>query len=292
MNQPQRLLSVMFADVASSVRIHECLTDLEASHAIQRCMKRMAHCIEGCQGRTLQIIGDELLAAFESPEQASLCAVNMQAHIAHLPPVSGLKLTIRIGLHLGMVTESADSFEGQAILSAARIAALAQPGQILASEFLINSLPEQQRKKTIPPPQPIQLTENDQPCRLFEISWVRPSERIVTKRNPPPRKLRVNYRDQTFTFDAKSPSFSLGRDLDCDLHIASPKASRQHARIECRSAGYFYIDSSTNGSFVAFNGLDEIMLRRDEILLQGSGYICFGSSRNHSKADFISFEHD
>src|SRR5574343_53067 len=106
MSATQRKLTVMFADVSGSTALFEKLGDREAMHAVERCLKRMKRSIDGYKGKTVQIVGDELLASFETAEDACQAAIDMQQRIADLPPVSGLKLTIRIGLHSGVVTES------------------------------------------------------------------------------------------------------------------------------------------------------------------------------------------
>lgn len=103
MSATQRRLTVMFADVSGSTALFEKLGDREAMRAVERCLKRMNRSIDGYKGKTIQIVGDELLASFENAEEACQAAIDMQQRIADLPPVSGLKLTIRIGLHSGVV---------------------------------------------------------------------------------------------------------------------------------------------------------------------------------------------
>ena len=73
--------------------------------------------------------------------------------------------------------------------------------------------------------------------------------------------------------------------------IVDRKASRSHGRVERRNNSYFYIDSSTNGSYVSVGGQNEVMVRRREIELKGSGRISFGGSASDPKADFAEFEH-
>jgi hypothetical protein len=128
MSATQRRLTVMFADVSGSTALFEKLGDREAMHAVERCLKRMNRSIDGYKGKTIQIVGDELLASFENAEEACQAAIDMQQRIADLPPVSGLKLTIRIGLHSGVVSASEGKLGGPAVATAARIAG--SPGAI------------------------------------------------------------------------------------------------------------------------------------------------------------------
>lgn len=78
---------------------------------------------------------------------------------------------------------------------------------------------------------------------------------------------------------------TLGRDPGSKLYISDRKASRAHARIEKRNNGYYLVDTSTNGTFVNFAGQQEVLVRQHEILMQGSGIICFGASIKDPKAD-------
>ena len=48
--------------------------------------------------------------------------------------------------------------------------------------------------------------------------------------------------------------------------------------IEFRAGKYMLIDRSANGTHVAIDGDDEIILRRDEVALRGHGWITFGQS--------------
>src|SRR5574343_361274 len=112
MSATQRKLTVLFADVSGSTALFERLGDREAMHAVERCLKRMKRSIDGYKGETVQIVGDELLAAFESAEAACQAAIDMQQRISDLPPVSGLRLTIRIGIQGGEIHRHGNELSG------------------------------------------------------------------------------------------------------------------------------------------------------------------------------------
>jgi len=293
MSATQRKLVVMFADVSGSAGLFERLGDTEAMYAVERCLKRMNRAIDGYRGRTVQIVGDELLATFESAEDACQAAIDMQQRIADLPPVSGLKLTIRIGLHAGSVVEEDGKLTGDVVSNAARIAGIARRNQILGSSTLVAALPSQGVISARPVPELGAVPENGADLTLFRIHW--PGHEIHSGQGPssilPVDRLCVRYHGKAFLLDAKTPLLTLGRDLACKLIIEDRKASRQHARIEKREHDYYLVDTSTNGSFVSRSGQQEVMVRRHEILLEGKGRICFGSSGNDPTADCADFEH-
>lgn len=290
-------MTLMFADISGSTRLFERLGDTEAAYAIDRCIKRMTRSVEACKGRTVQVSGDELFAAFESAEDACQAAVEMQERTADLPPVSGLKLTIRIGLHLGVVTAAGNTLVGSAVTTAARIAGLARPDQILASSRLVEALPAHPQALLKPSPELGKIEEEGNQFELLEVHWVKREgmaekpEAAAPAEESAIQRLCIRYRGKAFLLDDKTPQLTLGRDPDNKLLIVDRKASRNHAKIERRGDGYYYLDTSTNGSFVSFTGQHEIMVRHDKVLLQGNGRVCFGSSGNDPKSDFVDFEH-
>lgn len=288
---------VMFADISGSAGLFERLGDTEAMHAVERCLKRMKRSIDGYRGRTVQIVGDEVLAAFESAEDACQAAIDMQQRIADLPPVSGLKLTIRIGLHAGMVTHEGEKLTGDVITNAARIAGIARRDQILASSALTAELPEASAVSVRPMPELGSIAESGATQNIFQVHWT-PHEVGKSSHSPfgqasvpTVERLCVRYHGKAFLLDDKTSVLSLGRDPGNKLVIEDRKASRQHARIERRKDGFYLVDTSTNGCFVRIAGRQEVMVRRHEFLLEGGGNICFGTSCNDSSADSADFEH-
>ena len=296
--------TIMFADVSGSARLFERLEDTEAARAVERCIKRMERSITGYRGRTLQVAGDELQALFDSPEDACLAAIDMQLRVADIPPISGLKLTIRIGLHCGEIVEQFDTVLGEAVNTTARITGMARVDQILASKLLADQFPSHCENFVVPIREMGTIREGSNLIELVQIDWKRHEEyqrSHMSVANPSlapaslsqkiSDKLCLRYRGKAFLLDEKTPTLSLGRDPASKLLIEDRKASRTHARIEKRNGSYYYIDSSTNGSFVSFPGQIEVMVRKDEIQLRGSGRICFGGSRNDALADFADFEY-
>jgi len=72
------------------------------------------------------------MIAFSSARRAALCAIAAQrAFAAYCESHPDLPIRVRMGLHVGeAINESSDYF-GKAVIQAARIATLAQGGQIL-----------------------------------------------------------------------------------------------------------------------------------------------------------------
>lgn len=291
----ERRLAVLFADVSGSTKLYEKLGDAEALRAVDRCIKRMERAIEGFGGRLVKTIGDEVMATFGSVEDAFQAAIEMQQRVSDLPPVSGVKLAIRAGFHVGPAIEDKDDVFGDTVNTAARIVGLAKAEQILTSQQAVDELPRLLRESTRDLDQ-LSVKGKAEGVHVFEVLWHETEELTmkaasVSAPHAAIARLCVRYRNRAYLLDEQTPFLSLGRDAANDLVIDDRKASRQHARIERRGDKYFYVDQSTNGSYVGLAGEAEMLLRREELLLRGSGTISFGCPAGEAGADLARFEH-
>ncbi|MBS1190666.1 MAG: family 3 adenylate cyclase [Rhodocyclaceae bacterium] len=307
MDGVQGKLAVLFADVSGSARLYERLGDAEAERAVDRCVKRIERAVEGFGGRLVATGGDEIMATFETAETACLAALEMQQRVADLPPVSGVKLAIRIGFHVGPVTEGDAGPIGETVKTAAHIVGFATSGRILASQDAIAELPAHLREGVRDPGL---AAGKGGEVPMLEVVWQRAEETIPPAAKPPVEKtpakpaaqaaaaaeksstkLCLRYHGRAYLLDNKTPILSLGRDSSSDVVIEDRKASRHHARIEKRGDQFVYVDRSTNGSYVTLAAAKETMIRRTEIVLLGAGSVCFGASANDPAADGATFEY-
>ena len=74
----------------------KALSLIHIFRAVDRCMKRMERAVEGFGGRIVKLVGDELMATFALADEAFQAGVEMQLRVADLPPVSGVKLAVRV----------------------------------------------------------------------------------------------------------------------------------------------------------------------------------------------------
>jgi pSer/pThr/pTyr-binding forkhead associated (FHA) protein len=85
-------------------------------------------------------------------------------------------------------------------------------------------------------------------------------------------------------------SLSIGRDQRNDLVLASPCASRFHARIEWRKRAFYIIDRSTNGTMIVREGGRTTVIRRQGLRIHGSGTLGVGGSPEAPPEEPIRFE--
>jgi class 3 adenylate cyclase len=78
-------------------------------------------------GREVETAGDSFLIVFDSAERAIRCG------LALIEALAAIQLPIRVGVHSGEVTPTADQIRGVAVHAAARILAEAGGGEVLVS---------------------------------------------------------------------------------------------------------------------------------------------------------------
>ncbi len=121
------LATVLFTDIVDSTRRASELGDAgwldlrERHHAIVRAA------IARNAGHEIETAGDSFLATFDGPARAIRCAVEATAEMR------GVGLEIRAGLHTGEIERRSDGIGGVAVHIAARVMALAGPGQVWVS---------------------------------------------------------------------------------------------------------------------------------------------------------------
>ena len=84
--------------------------------------------------------------------------------------------------------------------------------------------------------------------------------------------------------------FVIGRGVQSDLMCQTRLASRTHCIIEFRRGKFLLADQSSNGTFVKTDDGENIFLRRQELMLWGSGQIGLGEEvANCAENDLIRF---
>lgn len=123
----------MFTDIVGSTNLAEALGD-EAWERLLRWHDDMVRdLIRRGGGEIVNTTGDGFFAAFESAESAVGTAIAVQRALRDHRASSGFALAVRIGLHAAEATRRGADYSGMAVHVAARIGALAEGGEILAS---------------------------------------------------------------------------------------------------------------------------------------------------------------
>ncbi len=293
---PRQLdVAILFADVAGSTRLYELFGDQAAKKLIDACLGCMREAAVDSRGRVVKIVGDEIMCVFPDAEYAYLAATEMQIRVSDLAtqPVPDSQMqpgahsrAIRVGFHAGPVIEENGDLFGDTVNVAARMTALAKANQIMTSGSTVARLPDLLRISTREIAA-LAVKGKGEAISVFEVIWQAGEDLTMAITMQPniasvsmiiPRSLRLERGEFALVLDPDHPGVILGRDPRCEIVVADPQASRQHARIDRRRDKFFLIDQSTNGTFVTFDGEPEIVLLREEVMLRGRGRISFGHS--------------
>ncbi len=287
-----KVLAVLFADIAGSTKLYDTLGDAQAKRMIDDCIDLMRGVTEHYGGRVVKTIGDEVMCVLPDADSACLAATDMQLKISALPAVSGAKRAIRAGFHVGAVIEENNDVFGDTVNLAARMAGLAKGTQIMTTRATVDRLSPMLRGSTRPIAA-LSVKGKGDDVEVCEIIWQASEEMTMATpslsaaaRNV---QLHLRHAGQSHLLEQANEGIILGRDASCAIVVADRMASRQHARIERRRDKFFLIDQSTNGTFVAVEGEPEISLRREEVMLRGSGKIAFGHSVGDSTDEVVEF---
>jgi len=174
--------TILFTDVEGSTALTQRLGDAKAREVLRAHERIVREALQSHGGAEVKAMGDGFMASFSSATRALECAIAMQRALADwnagvgaglVPPEdaasSAPTIRVRIGLNAGEpIAEEKDLF-GTAVNMAARIAAKAEGGEIMASDvvrqlvagkgFLFSDRGE------------VELKGFEEPVRLYEVRW-------------------------------------------------------------------------------------------------------------------------
>lgn len=121
------LTTLLFTDIVGSTSVLERLGDRAWQELLGQHNRLVRRELDRYRGREVATTGDGFLVTFDSAARAVTCA----AAIARAVETVGLQ--IRAGVHTGEVEYVAGNVRGVTVHAAARVAALAAPGEVLVS---------------------------------------------------------------------------------------------------------------------------------------------------------------
>ena len=121
------LATILFTDIVDSTRRAHEIGDQAWRDLLDRHDLICSNCISRFRGRLIKRTGDGVHATFDGPGRAIGCAREI------LESAEKLGIKIRAGLHTGECELRGEETEGVAVHLAARVAALADPGEVLVS---------------------------------------------------------------------------------------------------------------------------------------------------------------
>lgn len=277
--------AVLFADVTDSTRIYELLGDAQAHTLIEQLLWLLGKAAAAQGGTVVKKLGDGMVCAFPTPDEACLAACEMQLTALNTPAARPAdRLAVRIGFTYGSVVLSDGDVFGDTVNVCSRLVALANPEQVLTTHQTTEAMSPQLRER----------------CRqLFPIRVRGRHEEIIAcnvqyREDPDATEtnlrltaltrgrelvLKLTYGGELRVLRTAGTGMRVGRDKDNDLVVESHFASRSHARIYPREGHFVLQDLSSNGTYLLVDGsTSEILLRREEAVLTDRGWVGLGNS--------------
>jgi class 3 adenylate cyclase len=158
----------MFTDIVGSTDLVGTIGD-EAWEDVVRWHDETIRALIGShRGEVVHSTGDGFFATFGDPTTAISCAVAIQKRFAEHRRRHGFAPPVRIGLHSAEATQIADDYAGLGVHAAARVGALAEGGEIVAS---VSSLRTDSSAFAVANERDVSLKGIEQPLRVASIDW-------------------------------------------------------------------------------------------------------------------------
>jgi class 3 adenylate cyclase len=123
----------LFADLRGYTRFVETHGDKAASELLSAYRTLVRSAVAHSSGAEIRTEGDGFYVVFPSASSAIRCAMAILEEAAQSAAAGG-PLPVGIGIHAGETEDSAEGFVGSAVNIAARVCALAGPGELLVTE--------------------------------------------------------------------------------------------------------------------------------------------------------------
>jgi len=137
---PDGSVAILFSDIEGSTELNERLGDKEWVRLLARHDAAVRSAITRHDGHVVKTQGDGFMAAFGSPEQAVRTAIAVQRAFESGRRKGRAPVLVRIGIHHGDVVHRDNDIFGRNVAQAARVAALAEGGEILVSRAVAEAL--------------------------------------------------------------------------------------------------------------------------------------------------------
>src|SRR5439155_2842797 len=201
------------------------------------------------------------------------------------------RLGVRVGVHFGPAIEAEGDVFGDCVNVAARMVALAKAGQVITSSETVAALSPWLRGR-FRELDSLTVKGKAQDVRICELLWQESADELTalsTRPKSQPAKIWLKLGEREIELTESQGALTLGRDLQCDMVIGDRMASRMHARIERRRDKFVLVDQSSNGTYVTVDGEEEILVRREGLVLRGRGQISFGHAAPPGSAAALTF---
>ena len=292
MDQERLLAAVLLADVVGSTPLYERIGDDAALRQVSDCLDMMREIVARHGGNFIHSKGDDVLTLFENAEAALRAVCEISSQLTQGP------LGARIGLHFGAVIRARGAVFGDVVNVTARLSSTANPGEVLISQSFFEALSAGSRSA-------LRLLDKmafKGKQELFDVYTLGSDDgrlsthiarrgTIVDRRSAPPPQINlvIRYGDQLRS--CRNNEFvTIGRSPECNIVVQRPWVSRHHATFTISNGKARLIERSSSGTFVSMGPDHEVFVRREDVLLFGSGVISPGLRPSLGDAQILHYE--
>jgi class 3 adenylate cyclase len=161
------LKTFMFTDIVKSTNLAEAMGDDAWLDLLRWHDETLRSSFAAHEGEEVSTTGDGFFVGFDSPDAAVACAVAIQRRLADHRRQHGFAPQVRIGLHASGAAQVEGGFRGKGVHEAARIAALAEGGEIVASRTTVGSASQYPTTE----PRAVTLKGLSDPIDVVSIDW-------------------------------------------------------------------------------------------------------------------------
>lgn len=165
---PRVVRTLMFTDIVGSTNLVEAMGDEAWQSLIRWHDQTLRDLFARHAGEEVKQIGDGFLVAFEDAAAAVACAVAVQRTLAEHRRAHGFAPQVRIGLHTAEATRRGADLTGMGVHEAARIGALAEGSEVLAS---LATLDAAGGRPGASAPRAVALKGISEPVEVASVDW-------------------------------------------------------------------------------------------------------------------------
>jgi class 3 adenylate cyclase len=166
--QGSQTRTFMFTDIVRSTSLVEAIGDHAWGDVIRWHDQTLRSLFAAHRGEEIDHAGDGFFVAFPDSASAVECAVAVQRTLSEHRRSHGFAPEIRIGLHVADAARRGATYRGKGVHEAARISALAEGGEILASA---KTLAGRTFRFPASAARPVELAGISGPVEIVSIDW-------------------------------------------------------------------------------------------------------------------------
>ena len=156
----------VFSDICGSTNLVQAIGDTAWVDLVEWHDRTLRTLFREHRGDEVDHAGDGFFVAFQNPAAAVACAVAIQRALAEHRRSHGFAPPVRIGVHTAAAIPAGGGFRGKGVHTAARVGAVAEANEIVASRETAEAA-----RVTFTNPRIVELKGISEPVELVSVDW-------------------------------------------------------------------------------------------------------------------------